>query len=51
MITRLHEPQCTGFFFRSGKMAITGDKSTHNAQLATKKLAYILERIGRTPTE
>jgi transcription initiation factor TFIID TATA-box-binding protein len=51
VIMRLREPRCTGLFFRSGKMVITGVKSTHNAQLATKKFAYILERIGFTPKE
>jgi transcription initiation factor TFIID TATA-box-binding protein len=49
VIMRLREPRATALLFRSGKMVISGTKSTHNATLATKKFAYILERVGFQP--
>ena len=46
---RLREPRATALCFASGKLVITGTKSTHNSSLATKKIAYILERVGFQP--
>jgi len=46
VIMRLREPRATALIFASGKMVVTGIKSTHNASLACKKFAYIVERVG-----
>ena len=51
VIMRLREPKATALIFASGKMCVTGVKSTHNATLAAKKFAYIIERVGFTPAE
>lgn len=51
VIMRLREPKATALIFASGKLVITGTKSAHNSSLATKKIAYILERIGFQPTD
>ena len=48
---RLREPKATALIFGSGKLVITGTKSSHNSSLATKKIAYILERIGFRPAD
>jgi len=48
---RLREPRATALMFASGKMVVTGVKSTHNATLAAKKFAYIVERVGFQPGE
>ena len=48
---RLREPRATALIFASGKMVVTGVKSTHNATLAAKKFAYIVERVGFKPKE
>ena len=48
---RLREPKATALIFGSGKLVITGTKSCHNSSLATKKIAYILERIGFRPDD
>lgn len=49
VIMRLREPRATALVFASGKTVITGTKSSHNSSLATKKIAYILERVGFQP--
>ena len=49
VIMRLREPKATALVFASGKLVITGTKSAHNSSLATKKIAYILERVGFQP--
>ena len=51
VIMRLREPRATALIFASGKMCITGVKSTHNATLATKRFAYIVERVGFKPQD
>jgi transcription initiation factor TFIID TATA-box-binding protein len=51
VIMRLREPKATALIFASGKMVVTGVKSTHNATLACKKFAYIVERVGFQPKE
>ncbi len=48
---RLREPRATVLIFASGKLVITGTKSGHNSSLATKKIAYILERVGFRPSD
>ena len=47
VIMRLRDPRATALIFASGKMVVTGVKSTHNATLAAKKFAYIVERVGK----
>jgi transcription initiation factor TFIID TATA-box-binding protein len=49
VIMRLREPRATALIFASGKMVVTGTKSTHNSSLSAKKFAYILERVGFKP--
>lgn len=51
VIMRLREPRATALIFASGKMVVTGVKSSHNANLAAKKFAYIIERVGFKPKE
>ena len=51
VIMRLRDPQATALIFASGKMVVTGVKSTHNATLAAKKFAYIVEKVGFKPKE
>lgn len=51
VIMRLREPRATALIFASGKMVVTGVKSTHNATLAAKKFAYIVERVGFKPQD
>mmetsp|Transcript_2647 Transcript_2647/g.3857 ORF Transcript_2647/g.3857 Transcript_2647/m.3857 type:complete len:286 (+) Transcript_2647:58-915(+) len=46
VIMKLQEPSATALIFSSGKMCVTGVKSTHNATLAAKRFAYIIERVG-----
>ena len=48
---RLREPRATALIFASGKICVTGIKSTHNATLASKRFHYIIERIGFQPKE
>eukprot|EP00559_Dactyliosolen_fragilissimus_P001269 CAMPEP_0184864958 /NCGR_PEP_ID=MMETSP0580-20130426/16503_1 /TAXON_ID=1118495 /ORGANISM="Dactyliosolen fragilissimus" /LENGTH=254 /DNA_ID=CAMNT_0027363937 /DNA_START=28 /DNA_END=790 /DNA_ORIENTATION=+ len=49
VIMRLREPRATALIFASGKMCVTGTKSTHNSSLAAKKFAYVIERVGFKP--
>jgi len=51
VIMRLREPRATALIFSSGKICVTGVKSTHNATLACKKFHYIIERVGFKPKE
>lgn len=44
VIMRLREPRATALIFASGKMVVTGVKSTHNATLACKKFSYVVCR-------
>lgn len=51
VIMRLREPRATALIFGSGKMVITGTKTSHNAMLAAKRFTYIIDRVGFTPQE
>jgi len=51
VIMRLREPRATALIFGSGKICVTGVKSTHNATLACNKFHYIIERVGFKPKE
>ena len=48
---RLREPRATALIFASGKICVTGVKSTHNAALASKKFSYVIERCGFQPKQ
>jgi len=45
VIMRIREPRATALIFASGKMCVTGTKSSHNSCLAVKKFAYIIEKV------
>lgn len=47
VIMRLREPRATALIFASGKICVTGVKSTHDATLACKRFHYIVERVGK----
>jgi transcription initiation factor TFIID TATA-box-binding protein len=49
VIMRLREPRATALIFASGKMCVTGTKSTHNSTLAAQRFAYIIEKVGFKP--
>lgn len=49
VIMRLREPRATALIFASGKMCVTGCKSSHNSMLAAKKFALIVEKVGFKP--
>mmetsp|Transcript_11378 Transcript_11378/g.32774 ORF Transcript_11378/g.32774 Transcript_11378/m.32774 type:complete len:278 (-) Transcript_11378:216-1049(-) len=51
VVMRLREPRATALIFASGKICVTGVKSTHNVALAIQKFHYIIERIGFQPKE
>lgn len=51
VIMRLREPRATALIFASGKMVVTGVRSTHNATLAAKKFAYVVEKVGFHPKD
>lgn len=46
VVMRIREPRATALIFASGKMVVTGCKSTHNAALACRKFAYIVQKVG-----
>jgi len=46
VVMRLREPRATALIFASGKMCVTGTKSTHNSSLAAMRFAYIIGRVG-----
>jgi len=46
LIFRLEEPRVTALIFKSGKMVVTGAKSTQELITAVKKIFYILKSKG-----
>lgn len=48
VIMRLRDPRATALLFASGKMCVTGVKSTHNARLAVQKFAVVVGKLGFT---
>ena len=46
VIMRLRDPRATALIFSSGKMCVTGVKSTHNARLAVQKFAVVIGKLG-----
>ncbi|XP_023030152.1 TBP-related factor [Leptinotarsa decemlineata] len=46
VIMRLREPRTTALIFRSGKIVCTGARNEHDALLASKKFARIIQKVG-----
>lgn len=46
IIMRLREPRSTALIFRSGKIVCTGARNEHDALLASKKFARIIQKLG-----
>ena len=46
---RLREPKATALLFASGRMVVTGNKSSHNCALAAKKFSFIVSKVGFQP--
>jgi len=46
VIMRLMDPKTTALVFGSGKMVVTGAKSPEDSNLASRKYARIIEKIG-----
>jgi len=49
VIMRLREPRATALLFASGRMVVTGNKSSHNCALAAKKFSFIVSKVGFQP--
>jgi len=43
---RIRDPKTTALIFQSGKMVCTGAKSEHEARLASRKFARVVQKIG-----
>ncbi|XP_050298904.1 uncharacterized protein LOC126737872 [Anthonomus grandis grandis] len=46
VIMRIREPRSTALIFRSGKIVCTGARNEHDALLASKKFARIIQKLG-----
>ncbi|KAJ8984363.1 hypothetical protein NQ317_003510 [Molorchus minor] len=46
VIMRLREPRTTALIFKSGKIVCTGARNEHDALLASKKFARIIQKLG-----
>lgn len=46
IIMRLREPRSTALIFKSGKIVCTGARNEHDALLASKKFARIIQKLG-----
>nr|CAD7451869.1 unnamed protein product [Timema tahoe] len=46
IVMRLREPHTTALLFKSGKVVVTGAKSEDCAQLAARKYARIVQKLG-----
>ncbi|XP_066145514.1 uncharacterized protein [Euwallacea fornicatus] len=46
VVMRIREPRATALIFGSGKIVCTGARNEHDALLATKKFARIIEKLG-----
>jgi len=46
VVMRIREPRSTALIFRSGKIVCTGARNEHDALLATKKFARIIQKLG-----
>ena len=46
VIIRIRDPKTTALIFSSGKMVITGAKSEEQSQIAAKKYAKMIKKVG-----
>uniref|UniRef100_A0A8D8GWW0 TATA-box-binding protein n=1 Tax=Culex pipiens TaxID=7175 RepID=A0A8D8GWW0_CULPI len=46
VVMRIRDPRCTALVFRSGKIVCTGAKNEHDANLAARKFARIIQKVG-----
>lgn len=46
VIMRIRDPKTTALVFHSGKMIVTGAKSTRDSKLAAKKYTGIIQKVG-----
>lgn len=46
VVMRIRDPRSTALIFRSGKIVCTGARNEHDALLASKKFARIIQKLG-----
>ncbi|XP_058818681.1 TBP-related factor [Topomyia yanbarensis] len=46
VVMRIRDPRCTALVFRSGKIVCTGARNESDANLAARKFARIIQKIG-----
>lgn len=46
VVMRIREPRCTSLIFRSGKLVCTGARNEVDANLAARKFARIIQKLG-----
>src|SRR5438477_4454629 len=46
IVMRLKEPKSTALLFTSGKIVVTGTKDEKNAEIATRRFARIVQKLG-----
>lgn len=46
VVMRIREPLTTALIFKSGKMVVTGARTEHESQLAARKFARIIQKLG-----
>lgn len=46
VVMRIREPRSTALIFKSGKIVCTGARNEHDALLASKKFARIIQKLG-----
>lgn len=46
VVMRIRDPRCTALIFRSGKLVCTGARNEHDAHLAARKFARIIQKLG-----
>lgn len=46
VVMRIREPRTTALIFKSGKIVCTGARNEHDALLASKKFARIIQKLG-----
>lgn len=46
VVMRIREPRTTALVFRSGKIVCTGARNETDSQLAAKKFACIIKKLG-----
>lgn len=48
VVMRIREPRCTALIFRSGKLVCTGARNEISANLAARKFARIIQKLGHS---